>query len=165
MSAVTDGATIIACFGPKQLPRHEQILAVRDLILTEDRYTKKQSREGMDGILDKNGKSVIDWLSPDAYRFSIHCAALKVAFPLPYDPEDPYRDSYDINEEILWSIACQMKRLGIEEEDFIEWSERDDVSHQDVIDVLEVTAEMQRIEDEEFRNELRKKRERRYLQG
>lgn len=160
MSAIGDGATIIACFGPKQLPRHEQILAVRELIITEDRYVKKQSADGLDGILDKDGNSVIDWTKPEAYRFSIHCASLRVAFPLPYDPEDPYRDCYDINEEILWSISRQTKRLGIEEEDFIEWSERDDVSHQDVIDVLEVTAEMQRIEDEE----LKKKREKRYLQ-
>lgn len=161
MNVVTDDASIILCFGPKQLPRHEQIFALRELIITEDRYTKRQSKDGFDGVQDRDGNHVIDWTKPEAYRFSIHCAALKVAFPLPYDHEDPYRDCYDINEEILWSIARHAKRLGIMEEDFIEWSERDDVSHQDVIDVLEVTAEMQRIEDEE----LRKKRERRYLEG
>ena len=128
---------------------------------TTGRTTKKQSREGLDGILDKDGKSVIDWTSPDGYRFSIWCAALRVAFPLPYDSEDPYRDSYDINEEILWSIVQQMVKLWIDTDDLIDWSERDDVSHQDVLDVLEVTAEMQRVMDEE----LKKKRERRYLQG
>ena len=117
--------------------RAEQFLALRDLIRTEDRFLRE-------GCLNTSGFPC-DPHDEDAQRFSIWCAARRVAFPKP-DPADPYPCLYDLGEELLSDIEQQMGKLGIMGE-LIPWSRRVGVDLQDVLDVLEVVAEMQNRED------------------
>ncbi len=126
--------------------RADQILSLRDLIRTEDRFVKKQ--KGSDGVFDKDGARV-SINDSAAYRFSIWCAALWIAFPEEHWTGDGYDCIYDLNEELLWSIEGYMKKLGIEQ-NITKWAARKDVSHQDVIDVLEVVAEMEERQEAEY---------------